>query len=226
MTEHVLDNPAFAALTGPQAAFAERSGDAVRFPADVSPFGGIRAEDDASWANAATLVGPAGIAWFVALAGPAPQGWEVVTVIPGVQMVDAGLVPVNDPEAIPLGPTDVPEMLDLVARTRPGPFLPRTVELGGYLGIRREGNLIAMAGNRLRPPGWAEISAVCTDERFRGEGLGTRLVLAVAAHTRSRGETPFLHAAGSNVTAIRLYESLGFKVRRTVTFTGLRAPAA
>jgi predicted GNAT family acetyltransferase len=100
------------------------------------------------------------------------------------------------------------------------------VELGGYLGIRREGTLIAMAGNRLRPPGWAEISAVCTDERFRGEGLGTRLVLGVAAQTRRRGETPFLHAAASNVNAIRLYESLGFQLRRTVTFTGLRAPRA
>jgi hypothetical protein len=70
---HVLDNPAFAALTGPQASFAERSGDAARFFADISPFGGIRAEDAASWADAATLVGPGGIAWFVALAGPPPE---------------------------------------------------------------------------------------------------------------------------------------------------------
>ena len=122
-----------------------------------------------------------------------------------------------------LGPADVPEMLALVERTRPGPFLPRTIEMGTYLGIRRDGELVAMAGERLHPPGWTEISAVCTDERFRGHGLATRLVLAVAAGIRERGETPLLHAAATNVHAIRLYESLGFARRRHTRFVGLRA---
>ena len=93
-----------------------------------------------------------------------------------------------------------------------------------YLGIRREGALVAMAGRRLRPPGWTEISAVCTDEAFRGRGLATRLVLAVAAGIRARGETPFMHAAASNTGAIRLYESLGFRLRRTATFLAVRVP--
>ena len=114
-------------------------------------------------------------------------------------------------EAVRLGADDVPDMLALVARTRPGPFLPRTVELGTYLGIRREGRLIAMAGERLHPPGWTEISAVCTDAAFRGQGLGSRLVRAVALGIRERGETPFLHTAATNTAAIRLYESLGFR---------------
>jgi predicted GNAT family acetyltransferase len=117
-------------------------------------------------------------------------------------------------------------MLDLVARTEPGPFRKRTIELGTYLGIRRDGRLIAMAGERLHPPGWTEISAVCTDPGYRGHGLATRLVRAVAAGIRARGETPFLHAAADNTYAIRMYERLGFTLRRTTTFRAVRIPAA
>jgi predicted GNAT family acetyltransferase len=115
-------------------------------------------------------------------------------------------------------------MLDLVARTRPGPFLPRTIELGTYLGIRRGGALVAMAGERLRPPGWTEISAVCTDPAHQGQGLATRLVHAIAAVIRDRGETPFLHASADNTGAISLYESLGFRLRRTLDFCALTLP--
>jgi predicted GNAT family acetyltransferase len=116
-------------------------------------------------------------------------------------------------------------MLDLVRRTKPGPFLSRTIELGNYLGIRRDGALVAMAGERLHPPGWTEISAVCTDVAFRGQGLAARLVKAVAAGIRHRGETPFLHAAGNNTNAIRLYQTLGFTLRRHTTFQQVRVPA-
>jgi predicted GNAT family acetyltransferase len=143
----------------------------------------------------------------------------------GVQLVDDGLAAAPDPEAVRLGPADVPEMLALTERTRPGPFLPRTVEMGVYLGIRREGALVAMAGERLHPPGWTEISAVCTDDAHRGQGLGTRLILAVAHGIRERGETPFLHAAADNTNAIRLYEALGFRLRRRATFLAARVPA-
>lgn len=128
------------------------------------------------------------------------------------------------PEAVRLGPADVPEMLDLVARTRPGPFEPRTVELGTYLGVRRGGALVAMAGERLRPPGWSEISGVCTDESVRGQGLGGGLVRAVAHEIGQRGETPFLHAAASNTGAVRLYESLGFALRRRTVFLAALVP--
>ena len=115
-------------------------------------------------------------------------------------------------------------MLELVGRAKPGPFLQRTVEMGAYYGIRRDGRLVAMAGERLRPPGWTEISAVCTDEEHRGQGLATRLVRHVAAGITARGDTPFLHAAAVNTGAIRLYESMGFTVRRTTVFHFLQVP--
>src|SRR5690606_38986265 len=130
-----------------------------------------------------------------------PPGWEVLGSFGLVQMDGTGLVVEPDPELVVLGPTDVPEILELVARTRPGPYLPRTVEMGTYPGIRVNGRLVAMAGERLHPPGWTEISAVCTDADFRGCGFGTRLVKAVGAGIRARGEIPFLHASAANMTA-------------------------
>ena len=143
-----------------------------------------------------------------------PDEWEPYLLLEGMQMEGSGVEPAPDPEAVVLGPDDVPEMLDLIARTDPGPFRQRTIELGTYLGIRRESALIAMAGERMHPPGWTEISAVCTDPAYRGQGLAGRLVRAVAAIITERGETPFLHVAASNESAIRLYEKLGFTRRR------------
>ncbi len=222
---HVLDNPALAALTGPHAHFAERRGRVLRYPVDVSPWLALPDEPDAGdWADLAALAGPGQEVGLPGFRGRVPEDWEITFDIEGVQFVDDGLAAAPDPEAVRLGPADVPEMLDLVARTRPGPFLPRTIELGTYLGIRRGGALVAMAGERLRPPGWTEISAVCTDPAVRGQGLATRLVLAVAHGIRERGETPFLHTAASNTHAIRLYESLGFRLRRTTAFLVARVP--
>jgi len=98
------------------------------------------------------------------------------------------------------------------------------VELGSYLGIRRGGALVAMAGERLHPPGWTEISAVCTDEAWRGFGFASRLVRTLAAGIRARGETAFLHAVADN-PAIGLYEALGFRLRRGTVFLAARVPA-
>jgi predicted GNAT family acetyltransferase len=109
-------------------------------------------------------------------------------------------------------------MVALAALTDPGPFRSRSIELGGYLGLRR-GDLIAMAGERFRPPGYVEISAVCTDPRYRGQGLAGRLTRAVAAGIEAEGNRPFLHASGTNVNAIRLYESLGFTVSNQLSVT-------
>ncbi|MFF4009865.1 GNAT family N-acetyltransferase [Streptomyces sp. NPDC001717] len=228
LSPHVLDNPAWASLSGAHAALAEHpaggGGRAARYPADVSPFTALADPDDPrSWADLRTLVGDGGIAGLSGVLTP-PEGWETIDSVPGVQLVDTSLRVEPAPEAVRLGPADVPEVLALIELTRPGPFRPRTVELGTYLGIRHRGRLVAMAGERLRPPGWTEISAVCTHPGHRGRGLATRLVRAVAAGIRERGEVPFLHTAASNTDAIRLYESIGFTLRHRPFFMAVRAP--
>jgi ribosomal protein S18 acetylase RimI-like enzyme len=220
----ILDNPVWSALTGPHAHLAERAGQAARYPEDVAPFYAVPAPPDGrAWADLRTLAGPGGVVVVAGESATPPPGWEVLDVIPGVQLVDAGVAGAPAPEAVRLTPSDVPEMLDLVERTRPGPFRTRTVELGTYLGIRRDGVLAAMAGERLRVPGWTEISAVCTDPAFRGQGLATALVRALVSGIRARDERPFMHAEAANTGAVRLYESLGFRVRTRPVFTVSRA---
>ncbi len=215
-----LDNPAWASLTGVHARFAETHGRGARYERDVAPFAAVAdPTDPAAWVELGELAGRGGEVMVAAPRGvPVPLAWELVFDVAGVQMVDTSLRTEPDPEAIELGAADVPEMLNLVARAQPGPFLERTVELGRYIGIRRAGRLIAMAGERLHPPGWTEISAVCTDADHRGQGIASRLIRDVAAGIRARGETPFLHTAAENTGAIRLYESLGFSLRSETCF--------
>jgi ribosomal protein S18 acetylase RimI-like enzyme len=223
---HPLDNPVWASLTGPHGGFAQRHGQALRYPPDVSPWSALPCGAGAqAWRDLAVLAGPGSTALVAGDPRTPPAGWDEVARIPGVQMVAAGLVAGPDDEAEVLGVADVPEMIDLVARTRPGPFVARTRQMGTYLGIRRGGVLVAMAGERLRPPGYSEISAVCTDAAHRGQGLGSRLVRAVGTVIRDRGDVPFLHAAADNVGALRLYVQLGFAVRREVEFAAFRVPA-
>ncbi|MFE0631738.1 GNAT family N-acetyltransferase [Streptomyces sp. NPDC058864] len=219
-----LDNIVWGALSGPHARFAEVHGRAARYRSDVSVFAGLAdPADPAAWDDLADLLGPGGTA-LVTGSPVVPGHWEVVEGGEGVQMVDTALRAEHAPEAVRLGAADADDVMDLVARTRPGPFLPKTLELGTYLGIREDGRLIAMAGERIQPPGWTEISAVCTDPGHRGRGLATRLVSAVAAGIKERGDTPVLHAAASNTNALRLYESIGFSPRRRTLFLLVRAP--
>jgi ribosomal protein S18 acetylase RimI-like enzyme len=225
--DDLLDNVAWHALTGPQAGLAEQSGQAVRYRPDIAPFAALPDEPaPRAWADLAALAGPGATVLLAGLQREAPAGWEVVASVPGLQFDGAGVVVAPDPEAVVLGRADVPEMLDLVARTEPGPFRTATITMGTYLGLRdASGALVAMAGERMRPLGWTEISAVCTDPAHRGRGLATRLVRAVGAVIRDRGEVPFLHTAQSNAPAIAVYERMGFVLRRPTMFAALRVPA-
>jgi ribosomal protein S18 acetylase RimI-like enzyme len=239
-SEPRLDRPIWHALTGLHAAVAQAGFDgdgrvlAARYDPEVSPFAAVGAiEEPAGWAALATVVAIGAVAVvMVPFDAPdgirpwPPAGWKSVMDLPGVQMVAADMKPEADLGALVLGPADVTEMLDLVARTRPGPFARRTIELGGYIGFRAgdeqasDGRLVAMAGRRFAPGGFVEISAVCTDADQRGRGLGSRLVRAVAAGIVAEGAVPFLHAAATN-PAIALYEELGMVVRRQVRFIAL-----
>ena len=221
-----LDNAVWYALTTHHARFAEVVGTARRYRPDVSVFGAVEHFDDDAWRDLAALVGPGrpAVLFRPSLPEP-PPGWTRLGGGVGHQMVLRELAAVDVPDARSLGPDDAPEMMALVELTRPGPFAARTVDLGGYVGVFDDGQLVAMAGERLRVPGCCEISAVCTRPDHRGRGLAAGLTALVARAVLARGEQPFLHHASDNDPARRVYESLGFEFRREVEFAAFGAPS-
>ena len=155
--EALLDNPAYGSLCGPHARFAEGRGHVRRYPIDVAPFLGLPAPPSAQdWRDAASLVQPGTYVVIRLRGAEMPNAWQAVQAFDLVQMIGERVNGVDCADAIPLGAADVPEMLELVTQTEPGPFLSRTIELGQYLGIRRKGALVAMAGERFHLEGWRE----------------------------------------------------------------------
>ena len=221
----VPGNFVWSALTGPQHAFTQHRGGAARLRPEYGPFAAVRDWDDEhAWHDLAELVGPGGFFAVAGVGARVPAGWEVVLHAVSPQLVARHVEPAPVADAVHLDQHDASEMLELVARTKPGPFAERTVELGTYLGIRRNSSLVAMAGERFRAPGWSEISAVCTDPAYRRQGLATALVRTLVTDIRSRGSNAFLHVQAQNTGAIRLYESLGFVTGAAPTFIGARVP--
>lgn len=213
--DHGLDNPGYAALSSAHSRFAQRSGRALRYAPDVAPF--LALPVDASmldWRDALELIAPGSVVATMQDGAPLPRSLRVTRTFELVQMVGEHVSGRRDAEALTLGADDVPEMLELVRQTEPGPFFERTIELGRYVGIRRDGALVAMAGERFRFDGWTEISAVCTASTHRGQGLASRLVSTLVADIQDRCEGVFLHVLRTNAGAVRLYEELGFRIRR------------
>jgi predicted GNAT family acetyltransferase len=231
---HPLDNIIWKALTTRQAEFAESFDQARRFVPQVSPLAAFREPTPEGYESLAGLVGTGETIGLFLEAPYQPQpGWSFVAGAPMPEMVcDSGLLPADslgrlsphngEPEILELGDADSPDMMALTALTKPGPFGKRTHELGTYLGIRLNGKLVAMTGERLKIPGYTEVSAVCTHPEHTGHGYARILMAEVMRRICGRGETPVLHVRGDNVRAIELYERLGFRQRVLLHFAVLR----
>ncbi len=224
LAEAQLENPVWHALGGPHAAFADTrsTARARRYHPEVSVFSAAESVDERSWTALGDLVGPSGmVALFRDRVPAPPAGWTEVFRARARQMisptVDAAPAP---PEVSTLGPGDVGDMLALIDAAQPGPFEVRTPELGRYVGVRRDGRLVAMAGERFRVPGATEISAVCTHETVRGEGWGRILTTEVARGIQARGDVAFLHVVTDNEPAATLYRAMGFTTRRVLDVVG------
>jgi len=224
---YALDNPIWNSLITHRSNFALGGDLARRFLPEIGPLAGMIDQSPEAYAELGTLFTPDQIAiLFLESAPQLPAGWRMRRHIEGIQMVCAEVSEqLTSSFAIePLGEADVPEMLELTALTEPGPFAARTIELGDFIGIREDGRLAAMAGERLAMPGYMEVSAVCTHPDFRGRGYARALVSAVKQKIRARGETPILHTFAANSGAIRVYEALGFVLRRSFGVAAISPP--
>jgi predicted GNAT family acetyltransferase len=226
---HLLDRPVWATLTTHHAALSEGNELARRFLPDINLFASSRDDTPASLQALVSLVKPGESALVLQVPEIViPPGLVEVKAARGVQMVAGrsmtGEIAGGDIRM--LTETDAPDMLALATLTEPGPFLPRTHAMGTFFGIRIDGRLAAMAGERMCFPGHTEVSGVCTHPDFRGRGLARRLSAVVAARIEARGERPFLHAWKANHAAISLYEALGFKLRTEVNTSLVKRSAS
>ena len=223
MTDQALNRPVWFALNGPQAGLAQGTAHAMRIDPDYGPFAAAAPGHEADLA--ALFTNDDDELWLVeAEAVAPPPGTMVRKTARLAQLVATG--PVVRPAGsfcVRLGGQDHPEMAALAHATQPGPWRPFTAYYGTFYGQIRDGRLIAMAGERLRPaPGMIEVSAVCTDPAWRGQGLAAQLICQVMSDHRDHGAASFLHSYADNAGAIALYRKLGFEVRceRVVTILG------
>jgi hypothetical protein len=222
---HALDRPVWNALTTRQNHLAEGDSHAVRMAADYGLFAAAADRSPESLAALGVLVPADGaLATVEAEAFPPIPGttgethniWQM-----SAERLTSHAAGTPGFEIVALGEADAPEMFDLARLTQPGPFFARTHQLGEFIGVRRDGRLAAMAGERMRPTGFTEVSGVCTHPDHRGHGYAAVLSRQVAQKILDRGETPFLHVYAHNKAAIAIYEALGFSLRHEMTMTVL-----
>lgn len=220
---HPLDRPVWNALVSRWAPIARGDQRAWRVDPSIGPFAAAADPSPGSLAALARLVPDDGEVWLVESEPlPAPPGVTLDRQLELNQMVAAAVAPPTASfDIVALAAADAAQMFALARLTKPGPWESRTHELGGFVGVKMAGRLVAMAGERMKPPGFSEVSGVCTHPDHRGKGYAAQLMRAVAARILARGEMPFLHVYPSNIGAIALYEALGFRLRRRVTMTVL-----
>ena len=212
---HILDRPVWNALTSRHAALAEGDGPARRYAPSIHPFASGRDEGPESLAALADITAPGETLIFLQAAEfVLPPSFTSTMTAFGVQMIaERNMRLIEDHRIKPLGEADAADMLELAMLTKPGPFTLKALSLGDFWGIRDNGRLIAMAGERLKLDGLTELSGVCVHPDFQGKGLGRLMTLYAAGKISAKGEQPFLHTYATNGAAIKLYESIGFKLR-------------
>lgn len=219
----LLDRPIWSALTTRQMHLAEGGPRALRYPVDMTPFADMVDMSAASFAALGDLMSASQVAaLFTPDPVDVPAGFKVVLAETGEQMIGSPAdSPLRDAEIETLGAADVPAMMALTELTKPGPFAARTHQLGMFLGIRIDGELVAMTGERMKPGKFTEMTAVCVHPDYRGRGYAQALLAAVARQIEARGEIPFLHVFSHNTSAIALYQRQGMTIRRRLHVTVL-----
>jgi predicted GNAT family acetyltransferase len=224
ISTHPLDHPIWNALTTRQQALAEGGALARRYPPAVGPFAAMADMSPQSFAALSALMSPSDLAvLFTPDPVTPPAEFKIRLAETGEQMIGTPVESsIRGVETVTLGADDVASMMALTELTKPGPFNSRTHELGTFLGVRIDGQLVAMAGERMKPANYTEITAVCVHPAHRGRGYGQILLAAVARQISARGEIPFLHVFSNNDSAIALYRRQGMEIRRRLHVTVLQ----
>jgi predicted GNAT family acetyltransferase len=218
-----FDYPIWTALTTRQRTLAEGGALARRYPFAIAPFAATADSSPESFAALHALMAPSEVAvLFTPDAVPQPAGFDIVMASTGEQMFGSPRAATTRETVVQLGAADAPQMLALAELTKPGPFTLRTHELGNFFGIRIDGRLAAMTGERMKPGNHTEMTAVCVHPDFRGRGLAQALMSVVARQIEARGEIPFLHVFSDNAAAIALYRRQGMEIRRRIHVTVLK----
>ncbi len=216
MAHHILDNPAWNAMSSFNSHLALGNERVKIFREDVSPFAGLKNYDEPSFFELYNLIPPERTIIIPnSNRLSIPQYWKVNNIFDVRQMIlnhkTLPSVPVTG--IVSLSRKDIPQMITLTQLTQPGPFLQRTIEFGNYNGIFNSDELVAMAGQRMHANKYVEISAVCTNPDHTGKGYGKSLINYQVRKIVTEGNIPFLHVKADNEHAINLYKHLGFTVR-------------
>ncbi|CAN5492414.1 GNAT family N-acetyltransferase [soil metagenome] len=220
--QQYLDNPVWNALSTEHKHLSLGNALAKRYQPDFSPLAGLVEQSPEAYAALGDYVEALKLA-VICTPDPVilPAGWKELGGGKGAQMICDKLIPCKEFDMVVLTHADVPAMKELVDLTQPGPFEKRTIDFGTYYGIKDGDKLVAMAGERTKVPGGGEISAVCTHPDFQGRGYARALVNAVAKNLIAAGLQPYLHVRAENAAGIHTYQSIGFKIRRELYFTGI-----
>jgi ribosomal protein S18 acetylase RimI-like enzyme len=226
--DHALDRPVWSALTTRHASLSQGGALAKRYDPTIIPFAAARDDSAEALQALAALPKPGKDMLFVqADAIVLPPGFVAAITASGVQMIlKRPPAKVSDPRIEPLSESDAAEMLQLATLTKPGPFTLRAQALGRFFGVKIDGRLAAMAGERMKQEGFSEVSGVCTHPDFQGRGLARLLSVFVTHRILERGETPYLHAYATNGAAIGMYESIGYELRTMMKVAVVRAEEA
>jgi predicted GNAT family acetyltransferase len=218
-----LDHPIWTALTTRHAALAEGGALARRYPPDIGLFAAMADTSPESFVALGALMRPSDhVVLFTPDPVAAPEKFKVLLAKTCEQMIGMPAEsPAGSADIVTLGADDVPAMMELTKLTNPGPFAPRAHELGMFLGIKIDGRLVAMAGERMKPGDYTEMTAICVHPDHRGRGYAQILLGDIARRISARGEIPFLHVFSDNAGAIALYRRQGMEIRRRLHVTVL-----
>jgi ribosomal protein S18 acetylase RimI-like enzyme len=209
----LLDDIFWQTLTGPHAQYACGAGGARRYARGFSPILGFADSRNPDLAALAPYCDAGEHFYCDSWSGAPPDGWQVEAESTMFRMVWNRSLATADlaPDAVRLGPEHAAQALALATLCKPGPFGPRTSELGEYFGYFDGDRLIAMAGQRMRVEGFTEISGVCTHPDYQGRGLARKLMAKLVQRQMAGAEIPFLHVMRSNEAAHQLYLRMGFE---------------